>query len=146
MFKGALDAFAYLIISAIIPVTYLVVDIIAISSSDTKTMVAASLTLMSFFASCAYDYDSRYNDESETKKPIILNVLLLGVILYCTLAVATFVGMILIVTDVICIDNLKLVYILFFVAGLYAPMVSFIEVFRFVRKKHKNKLAKARGV
>lgn len=146
IFKNALDAFAYFIISAIIPVMYIVADLIAISSNNAITMVAASLTLISFFASCIYDYVSRYNDNSEIKKPFVYNVLFVGQVLYMAISVGTLICMILIVTKAIDINSLRLVYIAFFVVGLYAPIVSLIEVVRHSWKIHKKKLAIAKNV
>lgn len=146
IFKGAFDAFVYLIISAIIPVTYMVIDLVAVSGGNIKTFVAAALTLMSFFASCSYDYVSRYDDERETKKPAIYNVLFIGILLYAVIAIGTLVGIILVVTDTVKINDIKSAYYLFFCVGLYAPVVSLVDVCRYMSKKHKNKLAKARSV
>lgn len=146
IFKNTPDAFAYLVISAIIPVTYIIADFITLSSGDTVTMIVASLTLLSFFASCAYDYVSRYNDDSEIRKPFVCNVLYIGKVLYMAISVGTLICMILVVTDTVNIDNLRLVYIAFFVAGLYAPFVSLVEVGRLSWKTHKKKLARAKGV
>lgn len=147
IFKGILDAFAYLVISAIIPVTYLVVDFIAVSSGDAITLIAALLALLSFFASCSYDYISRYNedDENEEKKPYIYHVLLIGCGVYAVGSILILISIILVTISTVNIEDFKLAYNLLFYAGLYAPIVSFIEVCRRVYKKHRQKTARARG-
>lgn len=146
IFRGIFDAFAYLVISAIIPVTYLAVDFIAVSNGNEMTLIAALLALLSFFASCSYDYISRYtDDENEVKEPFICHILLIGCGLYVVGSILIFVGIILVATKTFNIEDLKLAYNLLFYTAFYAPIISFIEVCRRVKKKHKQKTARARG-
>lgn len=136
IFRSIPDAGAYFVISAIIPIAYLFIDFFDFSNNIANTFPAFSLSFFTFSINYFYDYISRYIDSNEPKEKYIHHTLLTGLFAYGFCSLSAFVLMIIGVNGVGNISDYRLVYILLLVMGLYAPVVSLVELIRRIMKKH----------
>lgn len=140
IFTGIPDVILYIVLTVIYPILTYLLQIQETDFAELKSVCELIITGLFFAGAFFYDFYSKYEGCNSAKW--VLNVLLIGTLVFGTLSVAILFSLIPVVYD---IKYAKQIFSLFHfipMLTIYPFILALIEFIRRVINKHKGKMSK----